>query len=637
MLEKLEHGEQIKFHPCLADLPDPRAVLKIIGSEIDSLTGEAEEIVQGKVRLFGSQLVPLVLTPPIKLDEWTKYESGDSLIDGQDIKYVWEASRLGWAYKLAMAYHLSKDERFADAFWKHIEEFIAANPPYKGPNWASAQEVAVRLVALAFAIQVFAQSEYTTPERIELITKTIAIHAERIPPTMLYARSQNNNHLISEALGLCTASTVLPDHPLALKWRTLGWKWLNHAFITQISSDGTYSQHSTNYHRLMLQCALWAYTINQPTHNHPLFARDVLRRLQAATNWLWKQTDPDTGQVPNLGHNDGAYLMPLSICPYNDFRPVLNAAIQAFLQTRQFPKGQWDDMSVWLCIPEGRVENQSNLNSAPLRTADDHEIQPPYILANRKSNSWAAFHVMHFYSRPAHADQLHLDLWWHGLNIAQDAGTYFYNALPPWDNSLTSAFVHNTVTVDHREFMHRASRFLYLDWAQGKVVDRKSSVTGELGSITAQHDGYRQMGITHTRTINTFDDGHWEVIDILEGKQNRSHTAQLHWLLPDWEYELKELVSINGFMTYEIGIRSPHGLVRLKLGEMVKNPQLPQTTQFQIARAGMLLTGSGSVAPITGWTSPTYGNKMPALACIIQITHELPIELKSEWYFPVDG
>ena len=57
-----------------------------------------------------------------------------------------------------------------------------------------------------------------------------------------------------------------------------------------------------------------------------------------------------------------------------------------------------------------------------------------------------------------------MDLWWRGLNIAQDAGTYLYNADPPWDNSLTTALVHNTVTVNGRDQFTRAGRFLYLDW-----------------------------------------------------------------------------------------------------------------------------------------------------------------------------
>jgi len=30
--------------------------------------------------------------------------------------------------------------------------------------------------------------------------------------------------------------------------------------------------------------------------------------------------------------------------------------------------------------------------------------------------------------RPFQSDQLHVDLWWHGLNLARDAGTYLYTA-----------------------------------------------------------------------------------------------------------------------------------------------------------------------------------------------------------------
>ena len=61
-------------------------------------------------------------------------------------------------------------------------------------------------------------------------------------------------------------------------------------------------------------------------------------------------------------------------------------------------------------------------------------------------------------------DQLHFDLWWHGLNITQDAGIYLYNGEPPWDNPLVSTRVHNTITVDGLDQMTRGGRFLTLDW-----------------------------------------------------------------------------------------------------------------------------------------------------------------------------
>ena len=45
----------------------------------------------------------------------------------------------------------------------------------------------------------------------------------------------------------------------------LGWKWLNRALQTQIGSYGEYVQHSTNYHRLMLQSVLLVEVVRRGT------------------------------------------------------------------------------------------------------------------------------------------------------------------------------------------------------------------------------------------------------------------------------------------------------------------------------------------------------------------------------------
>ena len=58
------------------------------------------------------------------------------------------------------------------------------------------------------------------------------------------------------------------------------------------------------------------------------------------------------------------------------------------------------------------------------------------------------------------------------------------------------------------------------------------------------------------------------------------------------------------------------------------------TMHFQLAREGKVLAGGGTVQPITGWTSPTYGEKKPALAWIVNISHTMPIEIRSEWILP---
>ncbi len=633
-LDRLNTTSALKSYPCLASLPDQGELNRQLGDQAKVIYAQADEIASGKVRLFGNQVVPLVLTPPQPLAPWTEYEAGDNLPGGKDIKFIWEAGRFGWAYKLAMAYHLSGDQRYAEIFWQYSEQFLAANPPYLGPHWASAQEAALRLVALAFCLQVFAGSPHSTPRRIELLARTITIHAARIPPTMVYARSQNNNHLISEAVGLYTASAVLRDHPLSASWHTLGWKWLIYGLRTQITPDGCYMQHSTNYHRLMLQAALWAFAVHDQVSTDEPFPEEVSTHLATATVWLGKLIDPQTGCVPNLGHNDGSYILPLTTCQFQDYRPVIHAAARIFLHQSLEPEGPWDDMGTWLFSQVKPPQARGNLDSWRGFSAGKNG-EPPHVLQSPNGKSWAYFRSTQFHSRPAHADLLHLDLWWRGLNICQDAGTYLYNASPPWDNALTSAIVHDSLLVNDQEYMLRAGRFLYLDWAESHVIETLADGENRLLSITARHNGFRKMGINYTRQVTACADGSWKVLDRLEGQSGSIHTASLHWLLPDWEYELSDPASVVDSAAIAIRFHSPHGWIGLKT-ELYqgKSGRLAEPADFMLVRAGRLLHGFGIVSPIMGWVSPTYGEKKPALAWIIKTSQALPIQIKSTWKLP---
>ncbi len=52
-----------------------------------------------------------------------------------DVKFIWEPARFGWAFTLGRAYLVSGDERYSQSFWKHTETFLESNPPYLGPQW----------------------------------------------------------------------------------------------------------------------------------------------------------------------------------------------------------------------------------------------------------------------------------------------------------------------------------------------------------------------------------------------------------------------------------------------------------------------------------------------------------------------
>jgi hypothetical protein len=228
---------------------------------------------------------------------------------------------------------------------------------------------------------------------------------------------------------------------------------------------------------------------------------------------------------------------------------------------------------------------------------------------------------------------LHLDLWWQGWNIAQDAGTYLYNAPSPWDNALAGSMVHNTVTVNGQDQMTRAGRFLYLDWAQAKIMGGERDPDGGLSCLVAQHAGYRKSGVLHRRTVSC-DEGVWLVVDRLlpaNGRHLDPVTARVQWLLPDWHWDLKDTT---------LNIQSPGGWITLQItGESLSTAEVVgagfhPSLQAQLVRAGELLAGSGPVFPTWGWTAPVYGEKQPALSFSVQTIGRLSLSFTSRWVLP---
>ncbi|NPV84415.1 MAG: alginate lyase family protein [Anaerolineae bacterium] len=595
--EEIERIIQYRSHHPLLSTPQQETLQQILGDEAATLLEQANEIVSGKMRLYDADPTPIQFTPPLPLKHWSVTPIETSQF--QDIKDIWEPARFGWVFTLGRAYLLSKDEKYPQAFWKHFEVFQQSNPVNLGANWVSAQEVALRIIALAFAWEVFSGSVHTTPARRARLIQSIFDHAMRILPTLPYARAQNNNHLLSEAAGLFTAGIFLQTMPLAEKWHRQGWKIFCRSLQQQIALDGTYIQHSTNYHRMMLQLALWVLALAK--NQNLTYPKLVQERLAAATSWILNHFDTISGRVTNLGHNDGAYILPLAAGGISDYRPVVQAASRAFLGIDSLAKGKWDELSQWLGVATPSQQTDSLFP----------KTEPAWRLGNE--TCWASLRAVRFHSRPAHADQLHVDLWWNGHNIARDAGTYRYTAAPPWNNSLAGSTVHNTLTVDRCDQMTRAGRFLWLDWAQAKIIH------AERDSVTAEHNGYRHLGIIHRRTLSRPNVADWCIQDELlpaAGKKD-THEFTLHWLLPDWSWKINEntlkLLAPCGEITLEMVSSSPHNTI-------------------QIIRAGTVLYGKDDELPILGWYSPTYTHKLPALSVVYRVNDVAPLQITSNWF-----
>lgn len=582
---------------------------EILGFEGEkALVAQANSILEGHMPFFGRLSYSCGFPPnwfqnPVTGQKvspqrpWTRMRFASP--EYGDLKFILEPSRFLFVYPLARAYAVTADEKYAEAFWNSVEDWASHNSPASGPLWICGQECSLRILAWSFGFYCFLHSTATTPARTARLLSMIAAHAWRTAQSLGYARSQRSNHLITEAVGLWTAGTLYPELKSADLWQHTGARFLREAVLDQVTPEGVSQQHSFNYQRMILQLLLWALRLSEVS-GVPL--DDCVRdRAASAFDFMRSIVDPISGHAPNYGSNDGSLIFPLSACEYSDFRPLLQLGAAVF-DRPAFPAGPWDEGALWF---------GARLSAAPVeRSCKDPHAETGYFKLGEE-NSWALVRAGRYTRRPFQADQLHLDLWWQGLNLARDAGTYLYNGESPWDNSFSRTCVHNTVTVDSRDQMRRAGRFLWLDWAQATGEYQENS-SGSATSISAEHDGYKRLGITHRRTVHWLRNAGWVITDDLLG--SGEHDLRLHWLTPDLPFEAYESPFRVQFNTTD---KLP---IRWHIFSSCGG-------QHAIVRAGQSSNPetAGPDLPLLGWESPTYGELRPAVSLIYQTKGPLPI------------
>jgi hypothetical protein len=597
------------------------SIKKAIGpDEEKSVRTEVEGILKGNLPFFGKLsfacgFPPRWFTNPVTGQSvsphqpWTHMRFASP--DYGDLKFILEPSRFLFAYPLVRAYALSGDERFPQAFWNAIEDWARHSPPMAGPLWICGQECSLRILAWSFALHGFIDSPSTTNERIALLVSMIAAHAWRTAQTLGYARSQRSNHLISEAVGLWTAGTLYPELREAEVWQNLGAHLLHEAVLDQITPHGVSQQHSFNYQRMILHLLLWTLRLAE-IHNAPLH-EDIRARTQAAFDFMSSWVDPVSGLAPNYGANDGSLILPLAPGSYRDFRPLLQMGA-AVLDRPALKPGPWDEAALWFgAIFGAKFGAMSGARPAVIKT--HAPTSPPSAETGYfhlgDENSWALIRAGHYTRRPFQADQLHVDLWWQGINLARDAGTYLYNGPPPWNNGLAGTAVHNTVTVDHRDQMRRAGRFLWVDWAQ--ATGRLLSASGRACAdrFEGEHDGYKRLGVRHRRTVQWLHGAGWLIVDDIEGAG--VHDARLHWLMADLPYE------VSG-SPFQVVFTSGQSKVRCSI--VASSPG-----NAAIIRAGARIEGNSAIADthLLGWESPTYGDLQHAVSLVYETRSQLPV------------
>jgi Heparinase II/III-like protein/Heparinase II/III N-terminus len=436
----------------------------------------------------------------------------DFTLRGGDVKGWWESARFDGLLILVLGWLCTRRDELAhavDAWWA---SWNTNNPGNAGLHWKCGQETGLRLMHGLLAAHLLRRwGDVTTTPAFDT---WVAQHAQRIVPTMLYAVGQDNNHGTSEAAALYVAGSFLVRRGGAYvsdgaRWRELGQRWLEDRVRRLVMDDGSFSQHSVTYHRVMLDTYAFAETWRR-WHDEVPFSNSLVERCGAATRWLAAFTDPLSGDAPNLGANDGARLFPLLREPYRDFRPSARWAARLFLDSLAESA---DERLGWL----GLDTETRRTDALP---APAVQLWPDGGYAKlRAGDAWALLRLPRYGFRPSHADALHLDLWAGGRNLLRDGGSYSYNTDEALMHYFSGTASHNTIQFDSRDQMPRLSRFMFGDWLTCKELHADP----ETATVVAMY--IDALGASHRRTV-TLRDGGCTVVDTVNGFRER---AVLRW------------------------------------------------------------------------------------------------------------
>ena len=496
-----------------------------------------------------------------------------------DLILFWELNRHQHFITLGIAYWLTGEQRYVDAFCSQIQSWIENNPLQHGVNWYYGLEVSIRLLAWTVAFQFFRSSPEFREKIGKAFLKSLWQQADFVSTHLQTTRSDvPNNHMMAELTGLALVGAAFPEFRRAAAWRETSLRLLDQQATAQTHPDGVNKEQATGYHRFVAELLLLivARSRQGALPHVPILEHTLERMLDyvlftltpVGTAPMWG--DSDYGRALGLGQNKDFW----------DFRPILSAGAALFGRADwKFAAGRFDEEAFWLLGSEG-LDLWEQLDARPPeQTSRAFPQAGLYVIRD----AWATdTDVAFFRCGPfglggeghcahAHCDLLSIVLWVSGQPLLVDSGTYTYHG--PWRDHFRLTAAHNTVMVDGREQATPMPNFNWQQIPEAKCIDWTGKrVTGAM-TCSGQVEFIRELA--HPRP------GVWELVDRFTG-HDQFHTVS-------WFFHFAEGLTL----------RQPDGAESVIVEEQGK----PSVVVFP---------PKGVCVEIkTGWSSYSYGDKEP--------------------------
>lgn len=486
-----------------------------------------------------------------------------------DIKYPWELSRLQHFPRMALAYRMTGDKKYARALVNQTEDWIRSNPVGCGVNWACTMDVSIRAANLAYAFAILGDYYYEPEFAIEL-SRNLVTHGRFIGNHLEWSDVLTSNHYLANVAGLAVLGCILaPGIYEASDWIEFAQKELVEEIKKQVYPDGWDFEASTGYHRLALECFLIPAIFLERTGKR--MPKDYIAKLRQMGAFVRDITMPD-GSFPLIGDNDSGLFMSLQPRELSNLDYILGltaeytgeASLKPYEHSEKlFPEILWfTGEAGWVRWGEMRpVERPRN---------SEYMDGGLYIIKSIDLMDMCTFRIgpagQKGVGGHAHNDQLSVTIWFNSRPVVVDPGTGCYTANPEKRNYYRSTENHAAVSIDGEE----QNRFY-----EGNLFRLHEDVEYNFQGFDSFTDHSQLVGsikgygrndkndIRFSRIIR-YDGKHrqFEILDEVELKENlRSDTrSKLTWnfpLAPDLSVESRgsgylKLLDSNGIMVAEV-------------------------------------------------------------------------------------
>jgi hypothetical protein len=444
----------------------------------EATVAEAENLLAHRFSFFALERKPLGATI-----DWNKdYSSGKSAPLGYapaldyrdadmvgDVKYIWELGRMQHLARLAQAWLLTREDRFAAEIVGQITDWIRQCPHMMGIHWTSPMEAGLRIISWTWAFHLIRAWQGMTNEFCRLIARSVHQHLVFIDRNYSLFSSANN-HLIAEASGAYFAAAYWSGLKHSPRWKSRARNHLVCECKRQNYADGVNKEQTFAYQFFIWDLFLIPVLMGRALgEDFPVSYWNRLERMAEFLAWV----SDSSGNTPNVGDEDEGMAVDLGGNPQRPVIGLLNSAAIVW-QRRDFKRWAGDGLdrkTAWQTDAskpyrheggsETRIEAETPRGSRSFVEGGYHVL--------RHGNSAEDEVLLLFDVGPlgcprtaahGHADALSLLLHLGGQPVLIDPGTYSYQNTPRRRYFRATA-QHNTLCFPDGDQGQYLNRFLW--------------------------------------------------------------------------------------------------------------------------------------------------------------------------------